>query len=188
VEFLRENVILVTVAVMVFVFLMTLAVSASKFPYVPTGPLMTAAEMNFYHQLLAVLPKNTVLFTKVRIADVVDVKSSISGTRRIKLFNQIAAKHFDFVVVNRQMVVLAAVELNDSSHNRKDRRERDALVRNVMKSAKIPLFEIKAAKTYNLGEISEWLQLVAVGCIDDKSQHNTITPKQQIKQPEVGNV
>lgn len=188
-EFLRENVILVTVAVMVFVFVLTIAAHSSKWPYVPVGALMTPAELNFYHQLVRVIPNNTLIFTKVRIADVVDVKGSIKGPRRLKYFNPIAAKHLDFVVVDsRKMTVLAAIEVNDSSHDRADRRERDLLIRKVMEAAKVRLFEVKATKTYNLRELSEWLQLAAVGHVDEKHQVNTETSQQQPKHTEVGHV
>jgi hypothetical protein len=93
----------------------------------------------------------------VRIADVVDIKPSITGKKRKIQLAKIAQKHFDFVLVDDSMKVLCAIELNDSSHDRQDRIERDKFVREVMRLAKVPLIEIKAARKYNHSMIRKLL-------------------------------
>jgi len=150
-EILLKNPLITLIVVGFIIFIAILALRSSLSPYIPVKALMTDAELNFYRQLVRVVPPGILVFSKVRIADVVDVKPSIKGQGRIKHFKPIAAKHFDFVLVDdKKMQVLGAIELNDSSHDKKERKERDEFVRKVMASAKLPLFEIKATRKYKL--------------------------------------
>lgn len=45
----------------------------------------------------------------------------------------------DFVIVSPDFVPLVVVELNDKSHLRADRRERDARVAEILQKASLPL-------------------------------------------------
>jgi hypothetical protein len=51
------------------------------------------------------------------------------------------------------MEPVVAVELDDRSHEREDRRQRDALVDRVFKAAELPILHIPAAKGYVTHEI-----------------------------------
>lgn len=143
-------------AAVVVTVLLTLyfAIKESLHPYVPAGPLFTKAELNFYRYLIKVVDNRALVFGKVRIADVIQPKESIKGAKRVTALSKIAQKHFDFVLVNpHTSQILAAIELNDKSHDRKDRVERDKLVRDAMKSSNIPLIEVPAGKTYDLANL-----------------------------------
>jgi len=48
-----------------------------------------------------------------------------------------------------------AIELDDSSHEREDRQERDIFVDNVLGKAGLPLLHVKAQTRYNLQQVSE---------------------------------
>jgi hypothetical protein len=160
-EFIIAHPIVVIVVVVFIGLMLFLSISQNLNPYQVVDALMTKAEFNFYRQLVHAIPANTFLFTKVRIADVIDVKPGIKGNARINHFRKIAAKHLDFVLVDSQMKILAAIELNDKSHERKDRKERDALVRSALKSAKVPFFEIPCTKQYNLTQLAGELRVIA---------------------------
>lgn len=130
-------------------------------PYVPAGPLFTKAELLFYRYLVKAVGDRALVFGKVRIADVIQPKKSLKGNRRTVALNKIAQKHFDFVIVHPEtMKILAAVELNDSSHKQKDRAERDKLVRDAMKSSNIPLIEVTASKSYDVNNLFKLLSPV----------------------------
>ena len=146
------------------VFMVVMAIKGGTLPYTPTKALLTAAELNFYRQLMTIVPPGMLVFSKVRIADILEVKPQVKGKSRIKHFRAIAAKHFDFVLVNdKTMQVLGAIELNDKSHDSKDRTERDIFVRKAMASAKLPLFEVKATKSYKLDALKVELALLVSG-------------------------
>jgi hypothetical protein len=55
-------------------------------------------------------------------------------------FARVSQKHVDFVVASRQTLeALVAIELDDSSHQRGERRKRDDLLNAVFVQAGIPL-------------------------------------------------
>jgi len=51
-----------------------------------------------------------------------------------------------------------AIELDDKSHQRKDRQERDAFVDEVFRAAGLPLVHIPAAKGYQVDEVRQLLR------------------------------
>ena len=72
------------------------------------------------------------LFAKVRLLDLVEPKK---GSKHYKaLFNKIKSKHIDFVLCNTNLVAKYLIELDDSSHEREDRKERDKFVDEVVTS------------------------------------------------------
>lgn len=149
---LYGTIIIVVVVTIIF------AIKESLHPYVPAGPLFTKAELNFYRYLTQVVQGRALVFGKVRIADVIQPKQSIKGSKRVTALNKIAQKHFDFVLVDpNTMSILAAIELNDKSHLEKERATRDKFVRDAMKSCQIPLIEIPAAKSYDLANLFKLL-------------------------------
>ena len=175
-DFITANPVAISLAIFFLIVIIALAIKSSLNPFVPVKALLTPAELNFYKHLIQVTPSEVVVCFKVRIADVVEVKPSITGKSRIRHFNKIAAKHFDFVLVKRSdMKIIAAIELNDSSHQRPDRKRRDELVRSVMQSAKLPLIEIKAARNYNNAEIK-----AAVDQAINTPGHNALTTDHKV--------
>ena len=95
----------------------------------------------------------------VRIADLLRVNSN-SGTKR-KWLNKILAKHIDFVLCdpgNLQPIV--CIELDDPSHNRPERIERDVFVNKAFESAGIPLLRIPTQASYRSREIRELIDEV----------------------------
>jgi hypothetical protein len=125
--------------------------------YVPRKQLLTNAELNFYGQLVKAVNGKAHIFCMVRVADVVTIKNSIKGRRRLQKLGPIAQKHFDFVLVDNQTNILCAIELNDSSHDKKDRKERDEFLTKVMESTGTPLLWIQAAARYDIDAIRKYL-------------------------------
>lgn len=162
---LTALIIIVTMVTIIF------AVKDSLHPYVPAGPLFTKAELNFYRYLSQAVDGRALVFGKVRIADVIQPKKSIKGSKRVTALNKIAQKHFDFVLVDPEtMNILAAVELNDKTHQQKDRAARDKFVRDAMKSCDIPLIEIPAAKSYDLPNLFKLLA-PSLACLQPLARH-----------------
>ena len=73
----------------------------------------------------------------------------------MKYRNKITQKSVDFVIVEKNYLnPLLAIELDDSSHNRKDRIKRDNFIEKALKDAGLPLLRIKRKQSYNVHEIS----------------------------------
>lgn len=76
--------------------------------------------------------KGYIVFAKVRLLDLIE---PIKGHKKYKtLFYKIQAKHVDFVITDKDMYVRAIIELDDSSHNQTERKERDEFVNLILRS------------------------------------------------------
>src|SRR5689334_23186995 len=90
--------------------------------------LLTQAELKFYQTLKVAVEDAALICCKVRLADLLNV-TSLDSAERQKLFRRIAAKHVDFVLADlHDLEPFAVIELDDSSHDRSDRRQRDVFV------------------------------------------------------------
>jgi hypothetical protein len=69
-------------------------------------------------------------------------------------FNRISRKRVDFLVCSpKDMKPLFAIELDDHSHNRPDRVERDLFMDAVFNTAGLPLLHIPARNSYDTREL-----------------------------------
>lgn len=66
-------------------------------------------------------------------------------------------KTFDFVVTDARTRVLACVELDDSSHGRADRQERDGLLVRVCGDAGVRLVRVEGRQNYDLESVAALL-------------------------------
>jgi len=90
----------------------------------------------------------------VRIADILVVTKDTP--KRRTWLNKILAKHIDFVLCDPgSLEVKVAIELDDSSHQRKDRQERDEFVDHAFESADLPLVRFPVKSSYHSREIRE---------------------------------
>jgi very-short-patch-repair endonuclease len=119
----------------------------------PVRSLLTPAEQKFYAALDAAIDGRFVILSKVRIADLFFISSS-NSTARLRVFRSIASKHVDFVLAEpADLQPVAAIELDDSSHDRSNRRLRDQLLDELFEKAGFPLIRFRAATKYNLRQI-----------------------------------
>lgn len=121
----------------------------SPLGYKRIDALCTPAEKRFFLLLRQILPKSCILFAKVRIADLLLPKNSKDRSRWQSAFNKVACKHFDFVVCDKELRILFAIELDDASHDREDRKQRDQFVEWACKSAGLPLLRVKLQKEFD---------------------------------------
>ncbi len=134
---------------------MTWLRETSNYPYVKAGPLLTPAELNFYRVLQGAVPPGHALTVKVRLGDILVLKKGLSRKRALIMGAKIQQKHIDFVLCRASdMVPVCCIELNDASHNRKDRRERDKFVRGACAAAGMPILEVPAKRNYNQNELA----------------------------------
>lgn len=129
-----------------------------EFPYRLRDDLLTAAELNFYRVLQAAVSDWAVLLVKINLGDLFYASTGDYG-QNMAYRNRIARKHVDFLLCDPEtMRPLVGIELDDSSHNRPDRRERDAFVDTVFASAKLPLVHVPVSRSYPTGRLREFLR------------------------------
>lgn len=117
------------------------------FPYEKKKYLLTIAEKNFYDILsLAITDTNYYICPKVRLADIIYVGKT---DKRQSYFNKIQSKHIDFLLCDKNSLSpLLAIELDDSSHLKDDRIDRDAFLDKALKSAGLKLIRFKVQQSY----------------------------------------
>lgn len=123
-------------------------------PYTRIPHLLTAAESDFFTVLLDATPSNLVVFAQVRLASLVEVQQ---WARRDKTnWYKIQAKCVDFVLCEaRTYAPRLVVELDDRSHDRPDRRERDAFVDSVLASAGLPILHVRWQRHYDPAALTQ---------------------------------
>jgi hypothetical protein len=128
------------------------------FPYRLRDDFLSPAELSFYKVLSSVLGERFVVQSKVRLADIFFVAHP---KEKMVHFNRISQRHLDFLICDaRTMEPLLGIELDDASHRRSARRERDEFVEKVFQSAKLPLLRYPVQTTYSTKEIIERMRPV----------------------------
>ncbi len=128
-------------------------------PYVAAPALLTPEERAFFVVLRQAVGNDFQLFAKVRLGDILQVESGVSGKRRFAAFGRISSKHADFVLCDpRTFAVVGVIELDDRSHQRADRQERDRFFDAAMRKSGVPVLRITARRTYDKQELRERLQ------------------------------
>lgn len=157
-HFLSILIVLVVIAVIAKILLQRLKAPA-EYPYQKEPALFTPAEKAFFMVLNEAVGDTYYIMGKVRLADVIKVKSGLARPEWQKAFNRIQSKHLDFVCCDpNDMSVRFAVELDDKSHDREDRQERDAFLDAAIEKAGIPLVRFAVKASYSVQEIKDAIQ------------------------------
>jgi hypothetical protein len=82
----------------------------------------------------------------MRIADIIETKS---GRGYYKQRNKILPKHIDFLICDPDLKPVCAIEIDGSSHDAPERRERDELVNYIFKSVGIYLKRVQVGEDFN---------------------------------------
>lgn len=119
---------------------------------------LTNAEKSFFRVLLECISDHELIFCKIRLADIVTAEKGLTKSEWQKAFNKISRKHIDFLICNSDdLSINCVIELNDKSHKRKDRIERDFFVSKCLASAGINFHQISASRNYEPNEIRAML-------------------------------
>lgn len=129
--------------------------TGTALPYRLRDDFLSPAELSFYKVLQLVVKDRATISTKVNLADLFFVPR---GEGQQSYRNKIDRKHVDFLLCDPvTMRPLAGLELDDSSHQRADRIERDQFVDAVFQSAGLPLLHFPVRQSYNVAELSAFL-------------------------------
>ena len=125
-------------------------------PYVAAPALLTAAERTFFHALRQAVAQEFQLFAKVRLGDIIQVKSGVQGKRKFAAFGRIASKHADFVLCDpRSFETALVIELDDRSHLLPARQKRDEFFDAALAVASVPVLRVTVRRGYSPDEIRQ---------------------------------
>ena len=153
------------IILIIFIFLLRFVFKASKSKlkdsaftgttqYQRIEELFSPAERSFLGVLDQALDENYIVFGKVRLGDIIQPKRGLSRSNFYSALNRINKKHVDFVVCRKKdFKIVGIVELDDKSHNRSDRKERDKFVYKVLGETRIPILHFSAKSSYPVNEV-----------------------------------
>jgi hypothetical protein len=136
-----------------------------EYPYHLVDEFISPAELNFFFNLKAVIGDSAHIFSKVKLSDLFYIKTGDYGKNR-SYTNRIDRKHVDFLLCNsKTLKPILGIELDDKTHQRADRQERDDFVNHVFVAAKLPLLHISVQRGYSQNELKTKLSeyLLATG-------------------------
>jgi len=129
-----------------------------KLPYQLKGHFLSPAELSFYHVLSSIIAPKITVCPKIRLADIISVSRK---KEYYTYFNKISSKHIDFLLCQADtMQPILAIELDDSSHNRQRRQERDEFVNKAFKAIGLPLVRFPAQRAYVTKDLSIYLSRI----------------------------
>ncbi|MCA9236635.1 MAG: DUF2726 domain-containing protein [Planctomycetales bacterium] len=107
---------------------------------------LSPAEFSFFKVLVGAIDGQAVVCCKVNLADLFFA----IGENKVGTSNRINRKHVDFLVCDPvTMKPRCGIELDDASHQRKGRQERDELVEAVFAAAELPLVRVAVQTAYS---------------------------------------
>jgi len=137
VKMLVVTIVLLAVVVAVFVMLKRRASSGSgdaPWPFYAKKPL-TQPEQVLYHRLVAAMPECIVL-AQVQLSRILGVKKGFNFNEWNNRINRMSV---DFVVCLKDSTIVAAVELDDKTHEKASRVEADAKKEKALSAAGVAL-------------------------------------------------
>jgi len=157
-------------------------------PYHAVDTLLSPAEVSFYHVLRATTGEQATIFAKVRLGDLLYVRAG-DRSQNTSYRNRIDRKHVDFLLCDPKTTTpLAAIELDDASHQRKDRAARDEFVDSVFAAAGLTLVHIPAGRTYSPTKLAATLANagVVLDSFSAATQQTTVKDTQPPLCPDCG--
>lgn len=110
--------------------------------------IMTEREQEFYKKLKLVCGDSILIFPQIHLSSL--FFHNVKGQNFKLAFRFINRLSVDFVLVDsRNFKTLLAIELDDSTHNEKDRIKRDLIVNDIFKKANFPLLRVDSVKIDN---------------------------------------
>lgn len=131
--------------------------------------LLSPAEASFYAALRIALEHlgadhQPLVFAKVRLADILRPdRAGDSRSANQSRWNRISQKHADFILCDPGTTrPLLVIELDDVSHARADRAERDCFVNRACESARLPILHVRAAARYAPADLARRIREMGV--------------------------
>ena len=131
--------------------------------YAPIRTLLTDAEQTFFAALRAATPPDVLICPQVRLANLIR-PTARNARQHTYDFYRIQAKCVDFVLCDAQTTrSRLVIELDDASHQRADRKQRDDFVDAVLAQVGLPILHIPWQRSYSTQQLAEAIQHTLYG-------------------------
>jgi hypothetical protein len=134
---------------------------------------MSPAEVSFFHVLHRVIDGRALIFPKVRLGDLIYAPKQEQQYAALQRINR---KHVDFVLCDpRTLQPIAVIELDDRSHRREDRIDRDAFVESVFTGIGLPLLRFAVRPAYDICAVADEISRAMPSFLDVAGQDLTVS-------------
>lgn len=135
----------------------------NRYHYRAKRAIMTPKEEFTFRRLVETFERKFYVIPQVHLATLLDFE--ITGQNWYGAFQHINRKSVDYVLLNKETLrPVCAVELDDYTHERKDRQKRDIEVERIFKEANIPLVRLKSVKDLSNREIVQIFANIINNC------------------------
>jgi hypothetical protein len=135
----------------------TIQKESKPLPYQKKDYLLSIAERKFFDVLYPIAQEHGwYVFPKVRLEDFFMLPGGMFKNERWSWRGRIKSRHVDFLLCDKTNIrPIAAVELDDASHNLASRIIRDDFYEELFKDAGLPLVRFKVKAFYNPQEVMD---------------------------------
>jgi hypothetical protein len=157
------------VAVVAVLFIVAMVALRNQLPpYERRGVLLTPAGINFYRTLQLAAREDWLIFSMVRLADIIKVRPK---TRKSFMWNsRIQGKHIDFVVCDYETLeVKLAIDLDDPAIPKGQRRAQENFVTAALTAAGVPLLRVRVREKYETAALRKDIE-DALGIVRKKKR------------------
>ena len=129
-------------------------IKKSQYKYYAKSYVMTSRENECFKILNEIFSSKWFVVPQVHLSALLDYR--VKGQNWNAAFRHINGKSVDFVLIGKESYkVICVIELDDSTHSRPHRIERDAEIERIFKEARIPLARISKFESMTKPEIAK---------------------------------
>ena len=125
-----------------------------KYQYKKKSFFLSRAEHECYDALMTAVGKDFYIFAQVHLPTILDNK--VVGQNWRGAFRHINEKSVDYVLCDKAYIApKLVIELDDRTHERPDRKERDKEVERILQEAGLPLLRLGNNGSFNSEELKQ---------------------------------
>ena len=130
-----------------------------RYQYKRKNFFLTRAEHECFDALMAAVGNDYLIFAQVHLPTLIDNK--VVGQNWRGAFRHINGKSVDFVLCDKAYISpKLAIELDDKTHERPERQERDVEVERILQEAGVPLLRLTNKGSFDPDELSQQIMKV----------------------------
>ena len=129
-------------------------IEKSQYKYYAKSYVMTSRENECFKILNEIFSSKWFVVPQVHLSALLDYR--VKGQNWNAAFRHINGKSVDFVLIGKESYkVICAIELDDSTHNKPERKERDVEIERIFNQARIPLARISKFESMTKPELAK---------------------------------
>ncbi|MCL1935093.1 MAG: DUF2726 domain-containing protein [Defluviitaleaceae bacterium] len=137
----------------------------TKYSYSLEKSLLTKKELDFFKIIKPIIDDiGLYVAIKPRIADFIRIFPDDKTENFWINFKKISQKHVDFLICDFNFTPIIAIELDDITHLREDRKNRDFFVDNIYKDVNLKVLHFTKYNSYNIEKEIFDITLNSISC------------------------